>query len=764
MLALFLGLLSCVLTMAHARQSAAAGGYLLGAGIADVTGPAADVNMMGYAMPQQTVAGVHTRLWARAFIVADPDDTRKRFVFVNLDACMASQAVTLAVQSKLQVTFGQLYSAQNLAISGIHTHSGPAGYLQYLLYDITSLGFVQESFDALVNGIVMAVKRAHKQVRPGTLSVARGELLGANINRSPTSYLANPAGEREQFQHDVDKDMTLLRFDASDSSKSIGAMTWFPVHCTSINNTNRLISGDNKGAASQMFERYAHGSTAAGERLPSVSASATAAATSTSTTDSDNPFDPSFVAGFGQANVGDTSPNTQGTYCQNTGEPCNTEHSTCQGRNEMCIGRGPAYPDYFASNEIIGRRQFHKALDLWNQSVSTPVTGGIDYRHTYLDMSNLKVEASEWTRGGTTCPAAMGFSFAAGTTDGPGAFDFTQGDLNGTTFWRLVRDFLHVPTEAQKACQAPKPILLDTGAVTLPYAWQPAIVEISVFRVGQFVILCVPGELTTMAGRRLKAAVKDKVQSAWGPEVELVIAGLTNTYSSYITTFEEYGVQRYEGASTIYGPHTLDAYIQEFRKLAHALVEDEVTHPGPQPPYLVPKQWSLLPPVVIDSTPFGGAFGKVVQQAGKGPWVGNDTVSATFQSACPRNSLGRRGTFLTVERATDGFNSGWDVVHTDNDMSTKFEWSRPHLLSSESTAIVSWQVPPNTAEGTYRLRHFGDSKGILGGFTPFTGTSGTFKVRAKLPTTSFFSLYSFKQRASHWASMLKSTGLRHYGL
>lgn len=42
----------------------------------------------------------------------------------------------------------------------------------------------------------------------------------------------------------------------------------------------------------------------------------------------------------------------------------------------------------------------------------------------------------------------------------------------------------------------------------------------------------------------------------------VVLAGLTNTYSSYITTFEEYQIQRYEGASTIFGPHTLDAYIQ----------------------------------------------------------------------------------------------------------------------------------------------------------------------------------------------------------
>jgi len=32
-----------------------------------------------------------------------------------------------------------------------------------------------------------------------------------------------------------------------------------------------------------------------------------------------------------------------------------------------------------------------------------------------------------------TCPPAMGYSFAAGTIDGPGAFDFTQGTgITGT--------------------------------------------------------------------------------------------------------------------------------------------------------------------------------------------------------------------------------------------------------------------------------------------------------------------------------------------
>lgn len=47
-----------------------------------------------------------------------------------------------------------MYTERNVAISGIHTHSGPGGYLQYVLYDITSLGFVKQSWDAVVSGIV----------------------------------------------------------------------------------------------------------------------------------------------------------------------------------------------------------------------------------------------------------------------------------------------------------------------------------------------------------------------------------------------------------------------------------------------------------------------------------------------------------------------------------------------------------------------------------------------------------------------------------
>lgn len=86
----------------------------------------------------------------------------------------------------------------------------------------------------------------------------------------------------------------------------------------------------------------------------------------------------------------------------------------------------PGRSDEFESTRIIGDRQFRKALDLFN-TASEELKGKVEYRHTFIDFSKLEVTlgTQEVIK---TCPAAMGFGFAAGTTDGPGAFDFKQGD------------------------------------------------------------------------------------------------------------------------------------------------------------------------------------------------------------------------------------------------------------------------------------------------------------------------------------------------
>jgi len=60
----------------------------------------------------------------------------------------------------------------------------------------------------------------------------------------------------------------------------------------------------------------------------------------------------------------------------------------------------------------------------------------------------------------------MGYSFAAGTTDGVGAWTFRQGMRSENPFWNALRNFIAAPSEHQVGCHGAKPILLTTGEVS----------------------------------------------------------------------------------------------------------------------------------------------------------------------------------------------------------------------------------------------------------------------------------------------------------
>jgi neutral ceramidase len=68
-----------------------------------------------------------------------------------------------------------LYTEENVAISGIHTHAGPGGYLQYVVYSVTSLGFVKQSFDAIANAVEQSIIQAHNNLKPGSIIINTGE-------------------------------------------------------------------------------------------------------------------------------------------------------------------------------------------------------------------------------------------------------------------------------------------------------------------------------------------------------------------------------------------------------------------------------------------------------------------------------------------------------------------------------------------------------------------------------------------------------------
>ncbi|GAB0192545.1 putative neutral ceramidase C [Grus japonensis] len=373
--------------------SEATANYLLGVGRADCTGPVAEIPLMGYANPGQVGGGLLMRLYSRAFIVADLDDS-KRVVFVSADIGMVSQRLRLEVLEKLKSKYGDLYRQDNVILSGTHTHSGPGGYFQYTLFWITSKGLIRPSLNAIVNGIVKSIDIAHQNMKKGKLFINRGTVENSQMNRSPFSYLENPASERSRYSSNTDKEMVMLKM-VDENGQDLGLISWFAVHPVSMNNTNHLVNSDNVGYASYLFEQ-------------------------------------------------------------------DKNKGMLPGEATMCMAMGPGN-DMFDSTRIIGQNIYLKAKELYKKA-SQEVTGPLISAHQWVNMSDVSVELNA---------------------------THTEFDSHGT------------------------------------------------------------------------------------PRMDVVIAGLCNVYTHYITTYEEYQVQRYEAASTIYGPHTLSAYIQLYRGLARAIAKTE---------------------------------------------------------------------------------------------------------------------------------------------------------------------------------------------
>lgn len=641
--------------------------FQIGSGIYDITGPAAELGMMGYAMLDQKTAGIHQRLHSRAFVIASTCNG-KRAVFVNADLGMIFQAVKQKVVQKLQTTYGaSLYTDANVLLSATHTHSGPGGFSHYALYNLTILGFDSQNYNAMAEGIYQSIVRAHNNLSAGTIKIASGTLLDTSINRSAAAYDANPAAERALYSSNVDQTMTLLKFQRA-AGQEIGEINWFPVHATSMGNQNLLISADNKGYASWLFEK-----------LKGTNYTTTAQ---------------TFVAAFANSNEGDVSPNIYGG--ENGG-----------GAND------------FDSTKISGEKQYNKAVALYN-SATALVTGGVDYRHSYVKMDAVSV-APAWTDGSwrSTCPAAIGYSMLAGAEDGPGygSEGFTCGDV--ANVWEGFNCLT-----STTSCQAEKPIVLETGTQQ-PYPWTPEVLPVQIVRIGNLALVAVPYESTTMAGRRLLATVRAELTAAGVSN--FLIAGPSNAYAGYVSTREEYATQNYEGASTHFGPWTLAAYQQEFQKLAAALRTGATVAAGPTPRDLTCCQTTLQTGVVFDDKPLWVSFGSVYSNA-NASYARGQTASVKFWGGHPKNNLKTQSTFLEVQRKSG---TSWVTVARDWDWETKYIWERnncvPTLACSHVT--IQWAIPTTATTGTYRIRHYGHWKsGWDGSINAYTGTSREFTV------------------------------------
>ncbi|OJJ43179.1 hypothetical protein ASPZODRAFT_154877 [Penicilliopsis zonata CBS 506.65] len=684
--------------------------YKIGVGKSDITGPVVEVNFMGYAYLSQVGTGLRQRLFARAFIVGDVDDANNCFVYVNLDTACGDTAVRYGILDALAALGSEyaVYGQQNVAVVGTHQHSGPGAWMNYLLPQVTSLGFDQQSYEAIVTGAVAAIRQAHESLTEGSLAVATTNVTDANINRSLYAYLNNPAAERARYTSSTDETMTMLRFRRASDGLDVGVLVWFAVHGTSAYENNTHVTADNKGVAEYLFEK--------------------AMADAASAADG-------FVAAFTQSSVGDSSPNVLGAWCDD-GSPCSFENSTCDGVAGSCHGRGPAFRALdlgITSCYEIGRRQFAPALQLYEtfDSVATALTDpSVRAFHFFHQMDGFTFALPNGTEV-ATCAAALGYSFAAGTTDGPGPFDFTQADsgvADANPLWAVVSDLLETPTAAQVACQAPKPILLDVGQMTEPYAWAPNIVDVQLLRVGQLIVIVSPSEVTTMSGRRWKDAIRTAAveQGVVAADVDpiVVVSSPANTYAHYVATPEEYAIQRYEGASTLYGPWQLPAYINlTVSNIGYLVAGAGSPAEGTYPPDNRNVSLDFIAGVVYDSPPLGYAFGDVLVQPASS-YAAGEVVNATFVGANPRNNLRLGETFAAVEQAVADV---WTVVMDDWDWYLEYTWAQTDVLLGSSQVVVSWETQ-DPAPGVYRMHYYGDWKDVLGTVTSFESVSTNFTI------------------------------------
>ena len=642
--------------------------YDIGIGKADITGPCAGLRFFGYGHLTQVGEGLEQRLFARAFIIRHAGSGS--VVFVNCDLGMISELIRLRVLHDVQERLGNLYAPDDICLAATHTHSAPGGYSAYMLYNVSITGHSPQLIDTITNGIVRAIDDAHRSLQPGYVTMAAGPLQNASMNRSIEPHRNNPEVAQGAFPHPFNDRMTQLCF-WNQQHQLRGLLNWFAVHGTSYDVHNHLVSGDNKGYASWFVEQS---------------------------------LGPDVVAAFTQSNSGDISPNRR---------------ETPDNRLE---GEGSTPRE---STRIIGERQARKAIDL-AQSPQRLLYGELHSRLLHVDFANSEAPPlfSSTGRSERIGPAILGQNFIPGTKDGRGPAWFAYGSPERELLVRFVTRVTTPINAEERRRHAPKYPFLKLSRSRR--SWAPHVLPLQMFTIGQCAIVAIPFETSTVAGHRICRLVEPILQRMGVDET--VLTCLSNAYSGYLTTPEEYDLQYYEGASTLFGREQLNAVRYHLDRLATSMVEGRPAPPGAPAPTL--KAMKIFGPNLdktwVDATPGMAWFGDVVDDCQR-QYRPGDTAAVTFWSAHPAHS--QHGTsYFNVEKQVG---EHWECIADDHDWSTRFHWRTYFSIFARCTC--EWEIPPDCASGAYRLAHHGTWQTKSGELRSYVGVSRAFEVNRIAP-------------------------------
>ena len=250
------------------------------------------------------------------------------------------------------------------------------------------------------------------------------------------------------------------------------------------------------------------------------------------------------------------------------------------------------------------------------------------------------------------------------------------------------------------------------AAPSAPLEVHDTVPEFSVLRLGDRVVLNVPGEPSVEMARRLVAAVEPVLPK--GVE-EAFVVGLANGYYGYLVTPEEYEQQHYEGGHTVYGTWTSLLARNELVELTAALASGK---PAPAP-YEEPTLGGTDPGTrdVGD----GGVEGALVSEPATAT-ARMGLVELSWTGAAGGVDRPVDSPFLVVERLAG---KAWQQV--DSDLGVRFVWEE-----ADGTYTARWDVPADATPGTHRIRVVSGSYALVTRTFSVTPSTGLKPLGARL--------------------------------
>ncbi|MBN1529895.1 MAG: neutral/alkaline non-lysosomal ceramidase N-terminal domain-containing protein [Thermoleophilaceae bacterium] len=615
--------------------AAAAPGLEAGVGRADITPPTGYI-MLGWARGDARASGQHTRLYAKALVLRRGG---RRLVLVSEDLNMVAGGM---VQ---QAARAAGFHEREVIVQATHTHAGPTGFSNFLFKDRAfptpeAPKARQDEPDPrlytfMVRRLTLAIRRARADLRPAAAGWGTTRLRNVTRNRSVEAHLADHGVQRAFGKGSAAED-PLGPLHPIDAGVNV-------LRVDQLRGARRVPVGawgvfaDHGTVNKSTFGVYNGDHSSAAHRVFEAGVRRAGRA----------PRGQDVVLVYGNGAAGDVSAGLDRS--------------------------GPA------AAELVGRREAAAMLAAW--------------RSAGRRLSRSPALGSRWTRvcfcgqrtpfGRLADTAVFGSSYLTGSEEGRGPlFDSTGEVLEGRR---------QAPSEPQGS---KVPALADPG-----HTLEPTAVPLTAARVGDRVIVAVPGEMTVELGRRTRAAAQRAMADAGLHKV--VIAGYANEYVSYLTTPEEYEAQHYEGGTTVYGPASGAFIAAALGDLAGRLAH------GRAAPAAVPFDPTRGLRPAGPGYPPGARSGRIVRQPRAARRLERPSIS--WRGAADGLDRPLERAFVSVQRETA---RGWRTV--DDDRGLRILWrvadDAPQELgipvlrtSRRGTYTAVWEPPRDAALGRHRF-------------------------------------------------------------